>query len=85
VVVRTPWQEAIELRQRWAEEDRQLGRRGLHERRADEVEGWFADITGEADRYFERSAGGDPGDPREALIRVLAVTGAAIDAMGPEA
>lgn len=80
--LRTPWQEAIDQRRRWRDEDSAAGRGGVHDRRADQVELWHADLVGEAERYFERCRGSDDGDPREALVRLIAVAGAAIDALG---
>lgn len=82
MATQTPWQESIELRRKWREEDRAAGRRGVDERRADEVTAWFDDLDGEVDRYLARCQGDDTGDPREALVRLIAIAGAAIDAMG---
>lgn len=78
----TPWQESLEMRRVWRDEDRAAGARGIHERRADEVDDWWDDLQGEVERYYLRCRGGDDGDPREALVRLLAVAGACIDAMG---
>lgn len=83
MATQTPWTESIEVRRRWRDEDRAAGRRGIDGRRADETLAWFADLMGEADRYYDRCVdGGDDGDPREALVQLIAVAGAAIDAMG---
>ena len=80
--VTSPWQESLEMRRVWRDEDRTAGRRGIHERRADEVMLWDFDLRGEAERYVDRCTGSDHGDPREALVRLIAIAGAAIDAMG---
>lgn len=82
MATQTPWTESIEVRRRWRDEDRAAGRRGIDDRRADETGAWFNDLLGEAGRYLLRCRGDDPGDPREALVRLIAVAGAAVDAMG---
>jgi len=82
MAVSTPWTESIDVRRRWRDEDRAAGRRGIDDRRADETHAWYEDLTGEADRYYDRCVGDDTGDPREALVQLIAVAGAAIDAMG---
>jgi len=85
MAVSTPWIESIEVRRRWRDEDRAAGRTGIDERRADQVELWDADLRGEIERYFERCRGSDDGDPREALVQLIAVAGACMDSMGRDA
>lgn len=82
MATQTPWQESIELRRQWREEDRAAGLRGIDERRADEVKAWADDLDGEVERYVDRCSAGGEGDPRHALVRLIAIAGACIDSMG---
>ena len=43
---------------------------------------WDFDLRGEAERYVDQCTGSDHGDPRGTLVRLIAIAGAAIDAMG---
>ena len=79
----TPWAEAVALRGRWFKDAAEEFRPSLETRPASDVAAWVVDLEGEVERYADRAAGRDEGDPREALVRLLAVAGAAIDAMRP--
>lgn len=93
----TPWQESIQLRRTWRDEARAAGRPSVDDWRPDEVSMWFGELQAEIDRYALATGHPElvPGfdirsdlqgaadvDPREALVRLIAVAGAAIDAMG---
>ena len=87
MATRTPWTEAVELRRQLKTEHNALGPdtalRGLHQWRADETTLWVTAMQTRVAAYEQSCAGrGGIVDPREALIELLAVVGAAIDALG---
>ena len=75
-------QQVLAKRSQWIREAQAADLPSIEDRPASAVREWIVDLEGELERFADRATGTDPGDPREALVQLVAVASICIESMG---